>query len=184
VKIKQIIYEDKYIFRAIFECEYCKDIYESTGYNTAYFLNQILPYQTCTKCKKASLEMKYVKKITIRFVAKRLRLFLANKRVLDTSIGKKGTLNNACPLFRNFFFSHPYPYISACRDTLESRNKFCHYCRMLSGVPEESFQCPCRYFDDFEKPRKIALRICGFILDDPFQENKNDTEENGSQEAS
>ena len=55
MKIKTITSQSRRDFYAIYECEHCAATYESSGYDDAYFHQNVIPNMKCEKCgKKAS----------------------------------------------------------------------------------------------------------------------------------
>lgn len=57
MKIKKILSQHRRDFTAIYECEHCGFEEESSGYDDAYFHNNVIPSMNCPKCKlKASSE--------------------------------------------------------------------------------------------------------------------------------
>lgn len=54
MKIKQIKSQNRRDFYAIYECEYCGDSHESSGYDDSYFHNQVIPKMVCKHCGKTS----------------------------------------------------------------------------------------------------------------------------------
>ena len=54
MKIKEIINQYRRDFTAIYECEHCGKTEESSGYDDAYFHNNVVPKMKCTTCGKTS----------------------------------------------------------------------------------------------------------------------------------
>lgn len=54
MKIKEIIYQHRRDFRAIYECEHCKHEVEKTGYDDSYFHQEVIPNMECNMCGKKS----------------------------------------------------------------------------------------------------------------------------------
>ena len=55
MKIKEITYQNRRDFKAIFECEHCGHTSEEWGYDDANFHNNVIPNKVCPICgKKAS----------------------------------------------------------------------------------------------------------------------------------
>jgi len=54
MRIKEIISQYRRDFRAIYECEHCGDTYESSGYDDAFFHNEVVPTMKCKKCSKTA----------------------------------------------------------------------------------------------------------------------------------
>ena len=52
--IKKMIRWHRRDFTAIYECEYCGDSYESSGYDDKNFHENIIPTFECKKCGKMS----------------------------------------------------------------------------------------------------------------------------------
>jgi len=52
MKIKEITWQYRRDFRAIYICEYCGDEYEGAGYDDAYFHSEVIPQMVCIKCGK------------------------------------------------------------------------------------------------------------------------------------
>jgi ribosomal protein L37AE/L43A len=56
MKIKKIISQHRRDFVALYECEHCGDIMQSTGYDDAYFHNEVIPKKVCKECERSSGE--------------------------------------------------------------------------------------------------------------------------------
>lgn len=57
MRIKEILWQNRRDFSAIYECEHCGDSYEGSGYDDAYFHREVVPEMECKKCgKKADME--------------------------------------------------------------------------------------------------------------------------------
>jgi len=55
MKIKEIKSQSRRDFTAIYECEHCSSTTEDSGYDDAYFHNNVIPEMECRSCnKKAS----------------------------------------------------------------------------------------------------------------------------------
>ena len=55
MKIKEILYQNRRDFRAIYVCEHCGFEKEMKGYDDANFHENVIPEMKCEKCgKKAS----------------------------------------------------------------------------------------------------------------------------------
>lgn len=55
MKIKEIKYQSRNDFKAIFECEHCKHTFEKWGYDDANYHCNVIPNAICPNCKKNSL---------------------------------------------------------------------------------------------------------------------------------
>ena len=56
MKIKEITYQSRRDFTAIYECEGCGAISEGGGYDDDNFHRNVIPRMRCTKCGKTSAE--------------------------------------------------------------------------------------------------------------------------------
>lgn len=56
MKIKEMLYQNRRDFKAIFECEHCGETEKRTGYDDAFFHNQVIPDMTCKACGKKAPE--------------------------------------------------------------------------------------------------------------------------------
>ena len=56
MKIKEIISQHRRDFIAIYECEYCGDTHEGSGYDDSYFHNSVISEIECPKYKKKAPE--------------------------------------------------------------------------------------------------------------------------------
>ena len=56
MKIKQIIFQNRRDFKAIYECEHCGDTFEEWGYDDANFHKNVIPKMKCKKCGKTAGE--------------------------------------------------------------------------------------------------------------------------------
>jgi len=71
MKIQGIISQYRRDFTAIYECEHCGHTYKGSGYDDAYFHNEVIPNKECSKCKKKAdgsyrpLAPKYSEYVTI-----------------------------------------------------------------------------------------------------------------------
>ena len=55
MRIKEITYQNRRDFKAIYECEHCGHTFKASGYDDANFHNNVIPSWPCPKCnKKAS----------------------------------------------------------------------------------------------------------------------------------
>ena len=55
MRIKEITYQNRRDFKAVFECEHCGHTCEEWGYDDANFHNNVIPNKVCPICgKKAS----------------------------------------------------------------------------------------------------------------------------------
>ena len=55
MRIKEITYQSRRDFQAIYECEHCGHTEKGSGYDDANFHNNVIPSWHCPKChKKAS----------------------------------------------------------------------------------------------------------------------------------
>lgn len=55
MKIKEITYQNRRDFKAIFECEYCGYTGEKWGYDDSNFHNNVIPNMECPTCGKKSI---------------------------------------------------------------------------------------------------------------------------------
>ena len=53
MRIKEIVYQSRRDFTAIYECEHCKMEEEGYGYDDANFHQNVIPSMVCKKCGKA-----------------------------------------------------------------------------------------------------------------------------------
>lgn len=57
MKIKEITYQNRRDFQAIYECEHCGHITEEKwGYDDSNFHNNVIPQMKCEKCGKTANE--------------------------------------------------------------------------------------------------------------------------------
>lgn len=56
MKIKEILYQNRRDFNAIYECEHCGFEKEGSGYDDAFFHTKVIPDMTCPKCGKKAAE--------------------------------------------------------------------------------------------------------------------------------
>jgi transcription elongation factor Elf1 len=57
MKIKTILNQSRRDFNAIYECEHCNHEEKGSGYDDAFFHNEVIPSMVCKSCgKKASDE--------------------------------------------------------------------------------------------------------------------------------
>lgn len=54
MRIKKIIRQYRRDFTAIYICESCGNEEEGSGYDDAYFHNEVVPKKKCSKCKKTA----------------------------------------------------------------------------------------------------------------------------------
>ena len=55
MRIKDIVYQNRRDFKAIYECEHCGNITgEKWGYDDAYFHQNVIPAMKCEKCGKTA----------------------------------------------------------------------------------------------------------------------------------
>lgn len=54
MKIKTILNQSRRDFTAIYICEHCETEEEKSGYDDAYFHNNVIPDMECKKCGKKS----------------------------------------------------------------------------------------------------------------------------------
>ena len=52
MQIKKIISQHRRDFTAIYECEHCGETKEGSGYDDAYFHQEVIPAMVCGKCGK------------------------------------------------------------------------------------------------------------------------------------
>lgn len=50
MKIKEILYQHRRDFTAIYECENCGHTHEGSGYDDANFHNNVIPSMVCPEC--------------------------------------------------------------------------------------------------------------------------------------
>jgi transcription elongation factor Elf1 len=56
MRIKEITYQHRRDFKAIYECEHCGSIVKGGGYDDANFHNNVIPMMVCKKCGKTADE--------------------------------------------------------------------------------------------------------------------------------
>ena len=56
MKIKEIIYQHRRDFKAIYECEGCGGAEKQGGYDDRNFHENVIPKMMCSKCGKTSAE--------------------------------------------------------------------------------------------------------------------------------
>lgn len=56
MKIKTIESQSRRDFYAIYECEHCGHTKRSSGYDDAYFHNEVIPKMKCEQCGKTADE--------------------------------------------------------------------------------------------------------------------------------
>ena len=55
MKIKEVTYQNRRDFYAIYECEFCShETKEQSGYDDSNFHNNVIPNMVCCKCNKKS----------------------------------------------------------------------------------------------------------------------------------
>lgn len=54
MKIKQIVFQHRRDFEAIFECEHCGNEEKIWGYDDSNYHNNVIPNMLCRKCGKKS----------------------------------------------------------------------------------------------------------------------------------
>lgn len=54
MKIKKIISQHRRDFRAIYECEHCEETHEGSGYDDAFYHQNVIPKMKCKKCGKTA----------------------------------------------------------------------------------------------------------------------------------
>lgn len=52
MKIKEILYQHRRDFEAVYECEHCGYTYKGKGYDDANFHNNVIPGMICPECGK------------------------------------------------------------------------------------------------------------------------------------
>ncbi len=52
MNIKEIIYQHRRDFTAIYECEHCGNEHEAEGYDDKYFHENVIPKMECPECSK------------------------------------------------------------------------------------------------------------------------------------
>ena len=57
MRIKEITYQNRRDFQAIYECEHCGYAEKSDGYDDSNFHNNIIPNMKCKNCGKSSGEV-------------------------------------------------------------------------------------------------------------------------------
>lgn len=56
MRIKEILYQHRRDFRAIYECEHCGHAEEKRGYDDANFHKNVIPKMKCEKCGETAKE--------------------------------------------------------------------------------------------------------------------------------
>ena len=56
MRIKEIIYQSRRDFKAIYECEHCGAEKKGSGYDDANFHENVIPKWVCESCGKAAPE--------------------------------------------------------------------------------------------------------------------------------
>lgn len=54
MKIKEVVYQYRRDFRAIYICEHCRYEYTGSGYDDANFHENVIPSMKCEKCGEKS----------------------------------------------------------------------------------------------------------------------------------
>lgn len=54
MKIKEITWQNRRDFSAIYECEFCGHNRKGTGYDDRYFHDNVIPNMKCGKCGKST----------------------------------------------------------------------------------------------------------------------------------
>ena len=54
MRVKKIISQHRRDFRAVYQCEHCGHEHESSGYDDAYFHQNVVPAMKCGECKKTA----------------------------------------------------------------------------------------------------------------------------------
>ncbi|MGF6376866.1 primosomal protein N' [Clostridiales Family XIII bacterium PM5-7] len=54
MRIKEITYQNRRDFQAIYECEHCGHTVKGKGYDDDNFHRNVVPDMICRKCKKAA----------------------------------------------------------------------------------------------------------------------------------
>ena len=54
MKIKQITYQNRRDFQAIFQCEHCGNEVDHWGYDDTNYHNNVIPAMKCEKCGKTA----------------------------------------------------------------------------------------------------------------------------------
>ncbi len=54
MKIKEITYQNRRDFTAIYECQYCRHEAEGGGYDDAFFHKNVIPSMACDKCGRTA----------------------------------------------------------------------------------------------------------------------------------
>lgn len=57
MKIKEIIYQNRRDFKAIYECEGCGSAYENRGYDDRNFHDNVVPNMKCKSCGKSRIDL-------------------------------------------------------------------------------------------------------------------------------
>ncbi|MBP5422488.1 MAG: hypothetical protein J6Y78_08625 [Paludibacteraceae bacterium] len=56
MRIKEILWQYRRDFRAIYECEHCGHTFEYKGYDDANFHQNVVPKMECPNCEKTASE--------------------------------------------------------------------------------------------------------------------------------
>lgn len=54
MRIKKKISQHRRDFRAVYQCEHCNHEIEKSGYDDAYFHQQVIPAMSCPECGKTA----------------------------------------------------------------------------------------------------------------------------------
>jgi len=54
MKIREIISQSRRDFRANYECEHCGYLLDGSGYDDAYYHNNVIPKMKCKECGKTA----------------------------------------------------------------------------------------------------------------------------------
>lgn len=56
MRIKEILWQHRRDFRALYECEHCGHERKGSGYDDTYFHREVIPKMRCEKCGKTAGE--------------------------------------------------------------------------------------------------------------------------------
>ena len=56
MRIKEITYQNRRDFNAVYECEHCGYEHEGSGYDDAFFHERVIPDMKCPSCGKKAGE--------------------------------------------------------------------------------------------------------------------------------
>ena len=59
MRIKEILHQHRRDFEAIFECEHCGFTEKKSGYDDAFFHNNVIPDMECPQCHRKADREKY-----------------------------------------------------------------------------------------------------------------------------